>query len=268
MKTLLLASATIGGALILTGPVLAADLGPRPAYKAPPPIAAPVRLTWTGCHIGAHVGGGWGTKQWFDNGEGGVVDDLSDNTSYTVNGFLGGGQLGCDYQWGGPVVIGIEGSIAGTSIKGSGIQPFETFKDNTFNTVQSKIDWLATLTGRVGFSVDHALIYVKGGGAWVRDKHTQTETEFEDAATDVQSQTVSSSRAGWLFGAGIEYAFLPNWSAKLEYNFMDFGDKSVFFDQLSENTVNIKQQLHTVTFGVNYRFNWGLFGKSPVVASY
>jgi outer membrane immunogenic protein len=259
MNRLLLASAAMGGALILAGPVLAADLAARPSYKAPPPVAAPVQFTWTGCHIGAHIGGGWGNKQWEDLGG----DDISDNTSYATNGFLGGGQIGCDYQWGGPVVFGIEGSFAGTSIKGSGVQPFES----ETAAVSSKIDWLATLTGRVGFAVDHALIYVKGGGAWVREKHTTREVTAGDEL-EIQSQTLTSNRSGWLFGAGIEYAFLPNWSAKLEYNFMDFGTKSFLFDQLSEDPVSIKQQLHTITFGVNYRFNSGLWGKAPVVARY
>src|ERR1700674_1895471 len=176
MKRLLLASTALGG-LILAGPALAADLGPRPAYKAPPPIAAPVQFTWTGCHIGAHVGGGWGTKQWFDRGEPDVFDDISDNTSYTVNGILGGGQLGCDYQWGGPVVFGIEGSFAGTNIKGTGVTDLNTNTTGSGTTVDTKLDWLATLTARVGFTADHALIYVKGGGAWVKEKHTLTEHE-------------------------------------------------------------------------------------------
>jgi len=257
MRKLLLAGMA-SAALLAVGSAEAADLGVRPSYKAPPPVAAPVQFTWTGCHIGAHIGGGWGTKQWEDQG-----DDISDNTSYTTNGFLGGGQIGCDYQWGGPIVFGIEGSISGTDLKGTGVQPFEPEQA----TISTKIDWLATLTGRVGFTVDRALIYAKGGVAWAREKHTVTE--FSEDGSD--AQTLATTRTGGLFGAGIEYAFLPNWSAKLEYNFMDFGHKSFLFTELAEggaSPVSVKQQLHTITFGVNYRFNWGLFGKAPDMARY
>jgi outer membrane immunogenic protein len=214
-------------------------------------------------YIGGQLGGGWGTKQTFDAGEGGgFVDDISDNTSYTVDGFLGGGQLGCNYQFASsPVVIGIEGSWVGTNMKGTGKIDIGADPANpAFNsTIESKIDWIATLTGRIGFTADKALIYVKGGGAWVKDKYTQTEFECEDGdGCDSVAQTLSPTRSGWLFGTGIEYAFLPNWSARLEYNYIDLGTKRVTwsFETDQFNDMDIKQRIHTVTFGVNYKF-WG-----------
>src|SRR3981081_989633 len=137
--------------------------GPPP----PPPVAS-----WTGCYIGGHVGSGWGTKTWEDR----AGDDFSDNASYGVNGFLGGLQVGCDYQWFGPVVIGAEGSFSWSDIKGSGALPFEAEQ----SIFQTKIEGLTTAAGRIGFTADKALIYAKAGAAWAGEKHTLKE--FEDGA--------------------------------------------------------------------------------------
>jgi outer membrane immunogenic protein len=215
--------------------------------KARPLAPVAPAFGWTGCYIGAHVGAGWGTKQWEDTG-----DDISDNTSYTTNGALGGGQIGCDYQLSSPFVVGVEGSFSGSGIKGSGVQPFEAEQAS----VSTKINWLATLTGRIGVTADRALIYVKGGGAWVKEKHTTTEHGVGEDEGEVFSQTLSSTRSGWLLGAGIEYAITSNWSAKVEYNYMDFGRKNFLFNELSEDPVSIRQDLHTIKVGVNYRFGF------------
>jgi outer membrane immunogenic protein len=203
----------------------------------PPPVAS-----WTGCYVGGHVGSGWGNKIWEDRGG----DDISDNTSYGTTGFLGGLQVGCDYQWFGRVVVGAEGSFSWTDIKGTGSLPFEP-EQSTFST---KIDWLTTASGRIGFTADKALIYAKAGAAWVREKHTLTELDEGVIARS----TVDTNRVGWLFGAGLEYLILPNWSAKIEYNYIDFGTKDVLFAGLAEDPASVKQQLHTIKFGVNYRF--------------
>src|SRR5215475_4922649 len=134
------------------GSVLAADLPAKaPYYKAPPAYSS-----WTGCYLGAHIGAGWGTKAWRDE------DDIT-FSSYNVNGLLGGGQVGCDYQFAHRVVIGVQGSFSGTNIKGEGPVNFSDEK-----SLESKINWIGTATARVGFTADSALIYVKGGGAWLR----------------------------------------------------------------------------------------------------
>jgi outer membrane immunogenic protein len=234
--------ALLGGvalvALALPGIAQAADLPLRRAPIATAPV--PV-WTWTGCYVGGHVGSGWGNKIWEDRGG----DDISDNTSYGTTGFLGGVQVGCDYQWG-VVVLGAEGSFSWTNIKGTGSLPFEPEP----STITTKIDWLTTAAGRIGFTADKALIYAKAGAAWVREKHTLTELDEGVAA----SVTIDSKRVGWLFGAGIEYMIAPNWSAKLEYNYIDFGTKDVLFTGLADDPASVKQQLHTIKFGLNYRF--------------
>jgi outer membrane immunogenic protein len=123
MKKLSLASLA-GLALLTTASANAADIGP--AYKAPPPVvAAPVPWTWTGFYIGAHIGGGWGTKEWTAvPGEvTGANDQVITSGAFPlaqtdVHGFLGGPTAGFNYQvdrW----VFGVEGQFSWTDIKGN-----------------------------------------------------------------------------------------------------------------------------------------------------
>src|SRR5260370_31923009 len=110
----------VGGLARWAGaPARAADLGPRPAYKAPP-IVAPVPLfTWTGCYIGAHIGGGWGRKDWSNVPPSDNIDFSDSRTVHDdVSGILGGGQIGCDYQFAPNWVVGIEGSCSGSGSTG------------------------------------------------------------------------------------------------------------------------------------------------------
>src|SRR5262245_6855022 len=147
---------------VLGGAAQAADL-PR---KALPPPAPPL-FTWTGFYIGAHVGAGWGTKEWHDFAD---VDrseiDLfpGPQGSYNVNGFLGGGQIGFNWQ-SGWWVFGIEADASGANLRGSGFCFFD-FDGGDLHTCNTKVTALGTITGRLGFTViDRAMIYVKGGGA-------------------------------------------------------------------------------------------------------
>jgi outer membrane immunogenic protein len=244
---------SVACALAAVSTASAADLPVRMPVKSPP-IIAPA-WSWTGCYIGAHAGSGWGDKYWTDRAGG----DISDNVSYPTSGFLAGGQAGCDYQVD-RIVFGIEGSYSWASIRGDGVPPREL--ENT--TFETRMSGLATLTGRLGFVADRALIYAKGGGVWARERHTVSEFELADEVrTEQLSQSITTNRFGWLFGAGIEYAITNNWSSKIEYNYMDFGDKSYLFERVSEDPVGIRQHLHTIKFGVNYRLNWG-----PVVAAF
>jgi outer membrane immunogenic protein len=234
-------AALLATTALLTGFAQSASAADLPVYKAPPVAHVPP-WTWTGCYVGAHIGSGWGNKVWEDQG-----DDISDNTSYGTVGFLGGAQIGCDYQWWDHIVIGAEGTWSGTNIKGSGSLPFEG--DPT--TIRTKIDWLATLTGRVGFTAaERTLIYGKAGVAWANETHTQRE--LDGALVDAQS--ITANRVGWLVGAGVEYAITKAWTAKLEYNYIDFGTKTVLFNLLADDPASVNQQLHTIKFGVNYRF--------------
>jgi outer membrane immunogenic protein len=230
MRNLLLAGVAVA-AIVASSSVMAADVA-VPVYKAAPaPVALPVN--WTGFYVGVHLGGAWGTKEMTDPFFGKSLANAS------VNGFLGGGQIGYNYQTGW-VVLGVEGDLSAADITGSG--PFEGGPD----TFTSKTDWLATVTGRIGGTVDHALLYVKGGAAWAHDKYS---IDFFPG-----SASGSETRFGWVFGGGVEYAFTPKWSGKIEYNYMDFGNKGVDFCEGGQcETFDIRQRIHAVKVGLNYK---------------
>src|SRR5207248_3313507 len=105
-------------------------------------------------------------------------------------------------------------------------------------------------TGRVGYAWDRALFYVKGGAAWAHDKFADVT-----AVTGFTVDNADRTRWGWTVGAGAEYAFAPNWTAKLEYNFMDFGkQRETFVGPLVAFPTDIDQYVHVVKVGVNYKF--------------
>ena len=170
---------------------------------------------------------------------------------------LAGGQVGCDYQFAGNWVVGLEGDFAWADIKGTVNDPFFAGKNFT-----SKTDAIASGTGRIGYSFDRVLFYGKGGGAWAHNRFDMTFFGGPGSATE--------TRFGWTVGAGIEYMLAPNWSAKFEYNHYDFGSRQVSltgtgFGGAFVVPENISQRIDTVKVGLNYRF-WSAPG--PVVARY
>jgi outer membrane immunogenic protein len=244
---------------------VAADL-PRKAPPAPPPPPPP--LTWTGCYIGANIGGVFTRhKAEFDFGE----------ISHNDSGFTGGGQIGCDYQFAGGWVIGIRNMFNGTSL--SKDVTLNGFGDRAFDnaTLNFKHQWFDALTGRLGYSWTPAwLIYGQGGVVWSKVKAEITGFgggfcgQF-DITCDFGS--ASKTRTGWTVGGGVEWRFAPQWSAFLEGNYYDFGnkDRTIFTNNFFANTpagfigcdfgcsFNTRATAATVLVGVNWR--WG--GKAP-----
>ena len=231
-SSLTLLAAAIG---LAASQASAADL-PRkaPAYipPAPPPI------TWTGCYIGANIGGAFGdTSATFDAG------------SFSTNGsgFAGGGQIGCDYQFAGTGwVIGFRNMFDGTSNKRSRTIGAGALAGDVINFNNQ---WFNTLTGRLGYAVAPAwLLYFQGGGAW---GHTSTDITFGGFQIGQSSKT----RSGWTIGGGVEWMFAPHWSAFLEGNYMDFGSSNTVFGTVACLAgCSIKATESTVLVGVNYRF--------------
>jgi len=209
----------------------AADLGQRPVYKAQP---APIAIyNWSGFYVGGHLGGAWGREDIRDN-----ITGLTGKTD--PSGFLGGAQVGYNWQVG-QWVFGIEGDWSWTNADGDAAIPGAI--------VKSEYNWFSTLTGRVGYAVDNWLWYVKGGAAWA------------DVDYSIGGVKVGENRNGWTIGGGLEYGLTPNWSAKLEYNYLDFGKDSI----AAPIGVQADTQVHLFKAGLNYRFDWG---KAPVVARY
>lgn len=231
MRSLLVAM----GLAAMSSTAMAADVG-RPVYKAPPAGALPVSYDWTGFYVGGHVGYGWAEKDW--------RDAFGLNLNNKADGFLGGGQVGFNYQIN-QFVLGVEGDFSWSGINGGSTVVGLAAPGANFNT---DVNWVSTLTGRLGLAFDRWLVYGKGGVAWANDTFSTNRYTFPATAE------ITETRVGWTAGAGVEYAFAPAWSAKLEYNYMDFGDRAVSFAPLTATTID--QQIHAVKFGVNYKFGF------------
>ena len=131
-------------------------------------------------------------------------------------GFVGGGQLGCDYQ-AGNWVVGIEGMVDGSTID------YNTSIGNVLPgaSLTDKVTSFETLTGRLGWAADRSLFYVKGGAAW-----DQTSGAI-NGPPGFSSELHSATNGGWVAGGGREYAITPQWSGKIEYDYMGFGDRTI-----------------------------------------
>jgi len=228
------ATAILTAALLAIGAsqiASAADL-PRkqPAYMPPPlPI-----YNWTGCYIGANIGGAWGR-----------VDATDINTGANVSpnnaGFAGGGQIGCDYQmsqW----VIGIRNVFDGTSISNGA-----TISDPLFaGTINSHVHWFDALTARGGFLVQpNVLLYAQGGAAWT----SWDVTAFNTAGAQV-GEISGGNRTGWTVGGGVEWALPVNWFGS---SAVTFGVEGLYVNLGHNNNDNVL--LNNVAFNNNRRDN-------------
>ncbi len=253
VSTIAFVIASASAATLFSDPASAADLARK---AAPPPMAAPApAFSWTGCYVGAHVGWGWGhanaTETSFSFG-----GTRAANNGTNTNGALFGGQVGCNYQFAGAWVVGIQGDFAGTDINGKSNDNFFSASDET---IALKTEWLGSVTGRIGWAAfnNQALFYFKGGGAWARN-----QWDVHDAALFFGSPIFSENRSGWTVGGGVEWTlWSPNWTAFVEYNFYDFNSGGSTLTQtfccgLSNSFATGKMEINTVKVGVNYKFNW------------
>lgn len=194
MKKYLLASVAALG-LVAAGAASAADL---PSRKGP--IAAPVYMppafTWTGFYVGANAGYGWGNVN--ANGFANVGD---------LDGFVGGGQIGYNYQMG-QFVLGLEADL----------QAADLSSGNNLGLVRVKTDYFGTVRARVGVAFDRFMPYITGGWA------------YGNVKTSIPALAFSSDRShtgGYAVGGGLEYAITNNLIAGVEYLYVDLGEKSI-----------------------------------------
>lgn len=192
---------------------MAADL--RMPVKAVPAPVAP--FSWTGCYIGGNAGGVIARVR-EEITLTGIVSQSSDHDT----GFIGGGQVGCNWQNSPNWVFGLEGDINYTGVRRSRNFAFTASEDVT-GTQTTKLQWLATLRGRIGPSWDRSFLYATGGLAIGGVKSSVFATD-ETGATHAGS--LSETRFGWTAGAGYEYAFTRTISGKLEYLHFDLGSGS------------------------------------------
>jgi outer membrane immunogenic protein len=238
--------ATVALSVLVAAPAVAADLAVKaPVYKAAPVYA----YSWTGCYVGGNVGGLWARKDWTVTATGQTIG------SHDADSWLGGVQAGCNYQFAGGWVVGIQGDYDWTDAKGTSADLIAIGF-----TEQTKIRSLASVTGRVGYAWDRFLGYVKGGGAWERDNYTVFDPAGAVAAT------ASETRGGWTVGVGGEYAFTEWLSGFAEYDYYNFGTRTnTFISPAGDQAVaaDIKERKSVFKVGLNVRF-----GYSPVVAKY
>jgi outer membrane immunogenic protein len=250
---------------IILGAVAALVLGPTAALAADLPVKAPppvVIYDWTGFYIGGSAGGSLGGSN--------HVDPFGQNLTqegFRVQGGLVGGTLGYNWQVG-SFVVGFEGDASWVDEYGSHIDngpsaaavaAVDALGNPLFRSF-TRENWLATVRGRAGYAVDNLLFYVTGGYA-----AAGVEAGIKDAATGATVVSATSTRSGWTGGGGIEWGFLPNWSAKFEWLFVKYQDKG-FVTALGDGPRGaVTLDDNVVRFGINYRF--GGYG-GPVVARY
>lgn len=276
MKKILLASTM----LTLVAPASAADLRTKMPVKAPPPVVAPVPvLTWTGCYLGGHVGVGWGRKDFSEPDTQGNFADPGETIGINTGvAFLGGPQVGCNYQFAANWVLGIEGDFSWTHLKGDAVDPFFSGKAAGATApilFHAETKWIADVTGRLGFAWGPWLPYIKGGAAWARDNYAIDNVQTSFAVSPPCffggcNFTGDGTRTGWIIAVGLEWAFWRNWSAKVEFDHYDFGtDRVNFFNAAHGVSIpaDVRQRIEAVKFGLNYRFDWGK-AAAPVVAKY
>jgi outer membrane immunogenic protein len=222
MRRVLLA--TIGILVVSTINTFAADL-PRTMPARAPAMVIPV-YNWSGFYLGINGGYGWGRSNWTAYG-----------TNSSPSGGLVGGTIGYNWQaFGSPAVFGLEGDIGWSGIKGS-------FVSATCPTgCETKNDWLGTVRGRLGYAFDRWMPYITGGLA-VGGVHAN-QTGFAGA---------SETKAGWTAGGGVEAAIVANWTAKVEYLYVDLGSIGCAAGSCSLPT-NVDFRTHVVRAGLNYRF--------------
>jgi outer membrane immunogenic protein len=224
----------------------AADLPVRAPFY-PAPVAAP--FTWTGCYLGGHVGAGWAYTNWTNTADTTAFGDLLPGQGYsqTDAGFVGGGQIGCNYQ-AGEWVYGIEGTFAGTTIKGDVANTVFGAADDVFTT---KINSIATATGRLGYAWNNWLFYGKAGYAGGDVKFSVADT-----VGIIGSGSDSHWHNGWTVGGGVEYALTPNWIVGVEYDYVDLLTKTYNVAGASPGVYNfdVHPQIHEVLARISYKF--------------
>jgi outer membrane immunogenic protein len=203
----------------------AADLPVRSAPPAPIVAAAPV-FTWTGFYVGVNAGYGWNT-----NDDDVVIPGVGTFEADDEGGFVGGGQVGYNYQIG-SFVLGLETDIQYADIGG----------DNNFGGILDDDDsdsWFGTVRARAGVAFDRALIYATGGLAY---------GEVSNGFTSSDDVSV-----GWTIGAGVEYAFTNNLTAKVEGLYVNLEQDDDDLPAIAG--VSDETEFGVVRAGLNYKFS-------------
>ncbi|MBX3528823.1 MAG: porin family protein [Rhodoblastus sp.] len=305
------ASVALAGAVLASGVAFAADL---PSRKAPPIAVAPAPImTWTGFYAGLNAGYGWsadpstrltGGNAFVNPGLAGAFVNVPLAAALSASGvapasrggFIGGGQVGFNYQMSPSLLVGLEADIQGVfagSSNGSIVNAIPIAAppgpagrlDISNIATTSKLGYLATVRGRFGLlATPSLLVYATGGLAFGQASASAAivQTVTNPPGPPIQptfgAASTSATRLGWALGAGGEWKFAANWSAKLEYLYYDlgsltnnvvltqFGPPGPALQSITVSQARTRLNGHVVRAGLNYHFN--CCSAAPVVAKY
>jgi outer membrane immunogenic protein len=245
-------------ALTLAGQAFAADF----PVNAAAPFAE--RFNWTGCYAGMHLGGGFANKNITDpvflvqdNLIGAGTTTGVTTVSPRPTGAVIGAQIGCDYEFASSVVIGVEGAVSGSTMKGTRLVALPGSVPDTA-LVEVNTDFLPSLTARIGYAFDNVLLYARGGAALAGDQFRVSGTLTTTGIGPYDFRGLDN-RFGWVVGGGVDWAFSRNWSAFVEYDYYQFGTTNILMtDQISgvAGLVSFSQHVQVVKAGVNFHV-WG-----------
>lgn len=269
----------IGSLFLATATAQAADM--RMPVKAAP-YAAPA-FNWSGFYIGGHLGGTWGESR-FDETSGTVFPAFVlapppfpivfparlgtiPGAEARDSSFLGGGQLGFNWQAGG-FLFGIEADASGTRLRENATviptSPFTAGQVLT-GTYSTEIDWMASVRGRLGLALDRVLVYATGGAAFTDGRVNTGFTLVQPPNTllpagGTTAASASFSKTGWTLGGGVEWALWGAWSIAGEYRHAAFGRHTITLANTDPSGVltplatNVRLTIDQATLRLNYRF--------------
>jgi outer membrane immunogenic protein len=224
------------------GPANAADLDWRtdPGMRDEPVVVPRYLFSWTGFYIGGNLGYGAGDST-TSPGSGAPFDLGGDGFTVHPSGWLGGLQVGHNWQVEN-LVFGLEADL--------GVLGADDSQSSATAFVDAEYGGYGTLTGRLGFVDDRWLFYMKGGLAFASIENRAGA--IVAGAIDPTDLTIQDeTHTGWAIGGGAEFAFQQNWSMKIEYLYMDFGEETS--GNADGDTFRHENDIHTIKVGVNYR---------------
>jgi outer membrane immunogenic protein len=221
----------------------AADL-PARTYTKAAPVVAPIAYSWSGCYVGGQAGYAWSRSRYtLDNGAG-----LVEPFSYDPNSFIGGGQVGCQYQFAGSFVLGAEGTWSWVDLKRTDLSILSPPRTRFLG-----IDQIATATVKLGYAWDRWMVYAKGGFA-----DTRIDTFAINPVTNVFVD-INRWQAGWTVGGGIDYMVTPNFIIGGEFNYYNFKfDRTARATDATISTFfNTNADVYSIMGRASFLFNLG-----------
>jgi outer membrane immunogenic protein len=211
---------------IVVAAATGASLAPSAANAAPPQTSAAPVWSWTGFYVGAHIGGAWQDNQTQGRTQGAYVGDtiwFPFGNKTTPSGFIGGGQVGYNWQ-SGAFVYGLEADISDFSGSQSTSQSAGPTLTPVTVTSQNQIGWVGTVRGRVGVTVvPQAVLYVTGG--WAYGNVSNLHSEAGGGA--IANWQENATRSGYAVGGGLDYMIAPHWIVRIEGMYVDLGSKTL-----------------------------------------